>query len=62
MTRVLARAWNGDKMACILIEDSQVTEIKHGTDCEELVRKLGRPKIASGLVSGGVSIDVFVYE
>ena len=62
MTRVLARAWDGDKMVCILIEDSQVTEIKHEPDCEGLVKKLGKPRMASGLVSGSVCIDVFVYE
>ena len=61
MVRVLAKAWDGKDMICILLEGTQVVEVGHGGECASIEARLGRPRAASGIATGGLSIDVYIY-
>ena len=62
VVRVLVKAWDGNDTVCILLEGVQVVEAGHGGECAKIEAKLGRPRIAGGIVASSLSIDVYIYE
>ena len=61
MVKVLVKAWDGNNTLCILLEGTQVVEVGRGGECASIEARLGKPRAASGMVTSGLSIDVYIY-